>query len=154
MKSKFTIAARMGSDFAKKIIFRNHSPSSLVSVKYFWSSAPVKEEEEESKPVVNTSNSKKSVLTRKDISTVIAEDHDISVAKADRIVKNVFDMISDQVATKKEKVAIAGFGTYKPAYRDARMARNPSTGAEVHVPAKVTVKFTPSSVLKDLCNSK
>ena len=152
MKSTCKIAARIGSDFGRKINFRNHSPSSLVSVKYFWSSAPVKEEE--SKPVVKTSNSKQNVLTRKDISTIIAEEHDLSVAKADRIVKNVFDMISDQVATKKEKVAIAGFGTYKPAYRDARMARNPSTGEEIHVPAKVTVKFTPSSVLKDLCNSK
>jgi DNA-binding protein HU-beta len=144
MKSTSTIA-KLGSDFARKINVRNHSPS-------FWSSAPV--QEEESKTVANASKSKMIVLTRKDISTIIAEDHELSIAKADRIVKNVFDIISDQVATKKEKVSIAGFGTYKPAYRDARKARNPTTGEEIDVPAKVVVKFTASSVLKDLCNSK
>lgn len=149
MNSTKIIATRLGSAFATNMKMRK-TPF-LVSEKYFWSTAPVEEEVSET---VNKPKSKENVLTRKDISNIIAEDHEITAAKADRIVKSVFDIISDQVATKKEKVSIAGFGTYKPAYRDARMARNPTTGEKVHVPAKVTVTFKASSVLKGLCNSK
>jgi nucleoid DNA-binding protein len=150
MKSTSTLTTRIGSAFATKMKVRNETPF-LVSEKYFWSTAPVEDEVIEP---VNKPTSKENVLTRKDMSTIIAEDHEITIAKADRIVKSVFDIISDQVATKKEKVAIAGFGTFKPVNRDARTARNPITGEKIHVPAKVAVKFTASSVFKGLCNSK
>ena len=47
-----------------------------------------------------------------------------------------------------EDVTIAGFGKFAAKYQKARTARNPVTGGTVDVPAKFSVKFSASSVLK------
>jgi DNA-binding protein HU-beta len=47
-------------------------------------------------------------------------------------------------------VTLSGIGKLAVAKRDARQARNPSTGAMIDVPAKTVVKF---KVAKDLADS-
>lgn len=128
-------------------------PKFLLPSNSFWTSNPVQEEIPKS-PSADSSTPKIGLLTRRDIAAAIAEDHDIAFAKADRIVKSVFDIISEQVATKKEEVFISGFGKYKPSVREAHIARNPSTGEEIKVPRKASVKFQASKNLKEMCNSK
>lgn len=51
-----------------------------------------------------------------------------------------------------DSLSIKGFGSFKVEERAARKGRNPSTGQEIDIPASKTVKFTPSSVLKDEIN--
>lgn len=53
-----------------------------------------------------------------------------------------------------DSLNIKGFGTFKVEERAARKGRNPSTGQEIDIPASKTVKFIPSSVLKDEINGK
>jgi DNA-binding protein HU-beta len=48
-----------------------------------------------------------------------------------------------------ESVAIAGFGTFQVRHRAARKGRNPSTGAEVSIPASRSAAFKPAKGLKD-----
>jgi DNA-binding protein HU-beta len=48
---------------------------------------------------------------------------------------------------KEGKIKLDGLGIFQLKDRKARMARNPRTGEQVHVPAKKVVKFR---VLKDL----
>ena len=46
-------------------------------------------------------------------------------------------------------VSLKGFGTFKVTERAARKGRNPRTGTEMEIPASRTIKFTPSSILKN-----
>lgn len=47
-----------------------------------------------------------------------------------------------------QNIEIRGFGTFKVRQRKSRMARNPRTGAPVHVPARVVPIFKPSKDLR------
>lgn len=78
----------------------------------------------------------------------IANKFDLSVTKAKDIVKDVFDVIQNEL-TDGDGVAIHGFGSFSVAERAARTARNPTTGEPVQVPAKRAVKFKPAKALKD-----
>jgi DNA-binding protein HU-beta len=51
--------------------------------------------------------------------------------------------------TKDDKVAIAGFGTFKKKQRKARTGINPATKQPITIEASTTVGFTASPTLKD-----
>lgn len=53
---------------------------------------------------------------------------------------------------KGEDVSIAGLGTFKVKHVKARTARNPKTGAPVHVPAKKKPSFSAAKALKEAVN--
>lgn len=74
-------------------------------------------------------------------------------AKAQAAVKTVIDGIAE-ILKSGNALSIKGFGTFKVDWRAARKGRNPSTGKEIDIPASKTVKFTPSSVLKEEINSE
>ena len=44
---------------------------------------------------------------------------------------------------------LPGFGKLVKVRRDARMGRNPATGAEIQIPAKTVVKFRVAKAAKD-----
>ena len=48
----------------------------------------------------------------------------------------------------------AGFGSFSTGARAARVGRNPSTGAEIQIPAAKTVKFTAGKAFKDAVNAR
>lgn len=52
-----------------------------------------------------------------------------------------------------DSVQLVGFGTFSTGKRAARVGRNPSTGAEIQIPAAVTVKFGAGKALKDAVNA-
>jgi len=52
-----------------------------------------------------------------------------------------------------DKVAITGFGVFEKSDRPARTARNPATGAEIHVAAQSVPKFRPGADFKALVNA-
>jgi DNA-binding protein HU-beta len=64
----------------------------------------------------------------------------------------VLDEIMHQVANG-EKVALPGFGTFEPVFREAREARNPATGGTVEVPEKYAPKFKAGATFKNACNT-
>ena len=47
-----------------------------------------------------------------------------------------------------------GFGTFKSAKREARVGRNPATGAELKIPAMIHPKFVAGKLFKDALNTK
>ncbi|GIG20126.1 DNA-binding protein HU [Cellulomonas chitinilytica] len=47
-----------------------------------------------------------------------------------------------------ERVTLVGFGTFEPATRGARSARNPRTGAVVDVPETTVARFRPGTSLR------
>ncbi|OHA49457.1 MAG: DNA-binding protein HU [Candidatus Terrybacteria bacterium RIFCSPLOWO2_01_FULL_58_14] len=71
-----------------------------------------------------------------------------SRAESARAVDGVFDGITNALK-RGEEVKIAGFGTYRVRMAKAREARNPRTGATVHVPASKKPRFSAGKALKD-----
>jgi DNA-binding protein HU-beta len=55
---------------------------------------------------------------------------------------------------KGESVALVGFGTFGVSKRAARKGRNPSTGAEIKIPASRVAKFSAGAKLKKAVNKK
>jgi DNA-binding protein HU-beta len=62
---------------------------------------------------------------------------------------SVLDTITREVA-KGEKVAITGFGSFEKRVREARMVRNPQTGARIKAKRKTVPKFTAGAELKNV----
>ncbi|GFH60554.1 hypothetical protein CTEN210_17030 [Chaetoceros tenuissimus] len=93
-------------------------------------------------------------ISKKDIVDAVAEMHELTNAKADRIVKQVFDMIAENVSENK-RVTIHGFGSFDRCFSKERKVKNTLTkGMTITVPAKNRVRFRASVVLKDLVNQK
>lgn len=74
-----------------------------------------------------------------------------SKAQVERIVNSVFDVIGKTVA-KGEDVQLVGFGTFTTVKKAARTGRNPQTGKEVKIAAKVAPKFKAGKAFKDAVN--
>ncbi|WP_326643996.1 HU family DNA-binding protein [Streptosporangium sp. NBC_01755] len=71
---------------------------------------------------------------------------------ATEAVNAVLDTIQAAVASG-DKVSITGFGAFEMVHKPARTARNPSTGAEIHVAESWGPKFRPGSDFKELVNN-
>lgn len=68
--------------------------------------------------------------------------------QAQDVVDCIFSAVTDALKNN-ETVQIAGFGSFKTAKREARTGRNPQTGAEIKIEARMVPKFTPAKALKD-----
>ncbi|MBO9556374.1 MAG: HU family DNA-binding protein [Cellulomonas sp.] len=68
-------------------------------------------------------------------------------AQAAAAVDAVLDAITASLAAG-ERVTLTGFGTFEPAERSARTARNPRTGTAVEVAATTVARFRPGTALR------
>jgi len=68
--------------------------------------------------------------------------------EAQEAVDCVFSSIT-KALKKKDAVTLVGFGTFKVGKRNARIGRNPQTGAEIKIKAKKVPKFVAGKALKD-----
>mmetsp|Transcript_19644 Transcript_19644/g.28911 ORF Transcript_19644/g.28911 Transcript_19644/m.28911 type:complete len:85 (+) Transcript_19644:304-558(+) len=84
---------------------------------------------------------------------MIAEDHDLSKAKADRVVKSIFDTIGEAV-TERKIVKISGFGSFENKHHKSRPYRHPQTGEALTMDAQQRVKFKAYKALKASVNGK
>jgi DNA-binding protein HU-beta len=72
------------------------------------------------------------------------------VAEKAQTSKAAAAKILDAEAVKAgEQVSIPGFGKFKPRKRPARKGRNPRTGAEIDIPERTVVAFTPGKGLRE-----
>lgn len=67
---------------------------------------------------------------------------------AEEVFSKLFETITGALK-KGDKISIPGFGVFLVKDKAAREARNPKTGATVHVPATRVPKFRPSKELKE-----
>ncbi len=72
--------------------------------------------------------------------------------QAERAVDAVMSTVMDAVRTGN-RVALVGFGTFNPTSRNARMGRNPQTGAPVRIKASKGVRFAAGSAFKGALNT-
>jgi len=69
----------------------------------------------------------------------------------ERLVTTIFDEISTALA-RGQRVELRGFGAFSVKRRPARTARNPRTGAAVHVPEKHIPFFKTGKELREHLN--
>jgi integration host factor subunit beta len=84
----------------------------------------------------------------------IAEDNlHLYQRDVERIVSTLFEEITAALA-RGDRVELRGFGAFSVKQRDARMGRNPRTGAAVPVPAKTVPFFKAGKELRERMNGK
>ena len=71
----------------------------------------------------------------------------------ERIINTVFDEITNAMANGG-RVELRGFGAFSVKRRDARVGRNPRTGASVDVEEKHVPFFKTGKLLRDRLNGK
>ena len=79
-------------------------------------------------------------MNKAELISAIAEESELSKAKAEFALNSVMDNIKKAV-TKGDSVQLIGFGTFGSGKRAARMGRNPQTGAAIKIKAKKVAKF-------------
>jgi len=92
--------------------------------------------------------SESTTVSRRQIAEEVAEAHELSVAKSDRIISMVFDTITEAVSDSKP-VQISKFGTFEKFTSPARTGRNPNTGEPLDIPSKERIRFRPAKHFKD-----
>jgi DNA-binding protein HU-beta len=87
-------------------------------------------------------------VNKMDLIAAVAEESELSRAKATEVVDAVFGAITNALKSKEE-VRLVGFGTFVAATRKASTGRNPRTGENMEIPESTTVRFKPGKGLKD-----
>lgn len=92
-------------------------------------------------------------MTKSELIQRLAESHPhLYHRDVERIVSTVFEEISAALE-RGDRVELRGFGTFSVKQRDARVGRNPRTGATVHVEPKAVPFFKTGKQLRGLVNS-
>ena len=101
----------------------------------------------------HTTIDKEHKLNKAELITAIAEESELSKAKAEFALNSIMDNIKKAV-TKGDSVQLIGFGTFGSGKRAARVGRNPKTGEAIKIAAAKTVKFTAGKAFKDAVNKR
>lgn len=94
----------------------------------------------------------KACMTKADLIEEVARDIEVTRKDSCRIVEAILNSIA-RTLRNGEKIEIRGFGVFRHRQRQARVNRNPKTGARVEVPPKRVAYFKPSKELKELVNN-
>lgn len=92
-------------------------------------------------------------MTKSDLIKRLADSNPhLTQRDIEKIVSTVFDEVTDALA-RRDRVELRGFGAFSVREREARIGRNPRTGAEVSVPDKVVPYFKTGKELRERLNS-
>jgi len=80
------------------------------------------------------------------IAKIVELNPELALADVERIVLHVFSTMAKGLGSGA-RVEIRGFGTFSTRPRDARIARNPRTGAAASVPDRRALHFRASPLL-------
>ena len=92
-------------------------------------------------------------MTKAELVEIISEETGVNKKDTGLIVNLIMENIG-QALINGDKVELRGFGSFKVKTRQARLARNPRTGADVQVEAKQVPFFKASNDLKARLNEK
>lgn len=90
-------------------------------------------------------------MNKNELVAAVSEKAELSKQDAGAAVDAVFETLQSTMA-KGDDVRLVGFGTFSVSHRAASKGRNPSTGAEVDIPARNVPKFAAGKGLKDAVN--
>ena len=91
-------------------------------------------------------------MNKSEFIDLVAERAQMTKKAAADAVDAIFDSTSGAIAHamgSHGKLSIPGFGRFSTRKRAARKGRNPRTGAEVDIPERTTLAFTPGKGMKE-----
>jgi nucleoid DNA-binding protein len=88
-------------------------------------------------------------MTRKDLAKVVAEETGLPLTKSERVVRKIFEAITEELKYKK-KVSIAGFGTFYWREYKGRKVKHPRTKEEIEIPNRFRLEFEATRNLRYL----
>ena len=91
-------------------------------------------------------------MSKADLIEEVSHAVEMSRRKSAVIVESILESIVKALHSG-DKVEIRGFGGFRTRRRQARIGRNPKTGARVEVPAKKILYFKPAKELIDVLNN-
>ncbi len=90
-------------------------------------------------------------MTKIELAEKLSRKLNLTVKETTEIINIFFGEIVDALAGG-DKVELRGFGSFRIRHRAAREGRNPKSGEQVIVPAKVVPFFRMGKELKELLN--
>jgi integration host factor subunit beta len=94
-----------------------------------------------------------STITKKELVGRIVENTDTKRAVVKPVIHSFLDEIIDELA-KGNRLEFRDFGVFEIVTRAARVAQNPKTLEQIHVPSKQAVKFKMGRLMKQKLNSQ
>ena len=91
-------------------------------------------------------------MNKSDLIAAIASDTSLSRADASRAIDSMFKRVTS-VLQRGDEVRILGFGKFSVVNRNAKVGRDPRTGATLHIPASRQPKFKAGKELKQSVNT-
>jgi DNA-binding protein HU-beta len=116
-----------------------------------WQDVGVRKRPRLKKTVVSNQYERGGNMNKNELVSAVAEKAGLSKADASSAVDAVFETIQGELKSGGD-IRLVGFGNFSVTRREASKGRNPSTGAEVDIPARNVPKFTAGKGLKDAVN--
>ena len=88
-------------------------------------------------------------MTKAELVEKVSDKIHLTKKQTELVVNTVFQSITDSLSDGK-KVELRGFGSFRIRERNARVGRNPKSGAQVDVPAKRVPFFKAGKELREL----
>ncbi len=88
-------------------------------------------------------------MTKAELVEKVANEINLTKKQTEVVVNTVFQSITESLS-QGNKVELRGFGSFRIRDRNARVGRNPKSGAKVEVPAKRVPFFKAGKELRDL----
>jgi len=91
-------------------------------------------------------------LTRADLAEAVHRNTGLGRAECAKYVEMVLEEIFTSIVTRND-VKLSSFGAFVVRAKRERQGRNPKTGKEAKITARLVVTFKPSNVLRDRVNN-
>lgn len=91
------------------------------------------------------------VVNKSEIVRALASESELSNSQVEKLVSRFLEIITLSMSCD-EDVLLTGFGRFEARHKNAVLRCNPRTREPVEVPAKTTVRFVPSPLLKRTLN--
>lgn len=92
-------------------------------------------------------------MNKSELIDAVSKTTSLAKREADAAVNAFIHAVASEMKAGR-RVVVAGFGSFNPTRRGARVGRNPQTGAPVAISASRGVRFAPSAMLKDILNGR
>lgn len=89
-------------------------------------------------------------MNQQELIRSVSEVAEVPKKDVEHILKTLGEVVAANASD--EEITLPGIGKFKPKLRQARAGRNPATGEDITIPARVTVAFKPAKSLSDALN--
>ncbi|MGD9656977.1 MAG: integration host factor subunit alpha [Methylocystis sp.] len=98
-------------------------------------------------------SARRGAVTRSDLADAIHRKVGLPRAESAKYVEMVLEEIFDRIVSR-EDVKLSSFGAFLVREKKERLGRNPKTGADAKISARLVVAFKPSNILRARINGE